>query len=95
MRPVASSTDRERPATARGAKNRRQWCRGKRGVEHKPECHDYAKIKNVATPHGLLGAKLYAGWKVLVCETCGKELDYWWPPLSGSRVVRSPPDWVK
>lgn len=94
--------DRQTPAVAevpgpRPRKNRKQWCRGKVGTEHKPVCRTYAETK----PTCLLakdagGAFRTADWRILVCTTCGKELDRYYPlNFAGSRWPKKPPPaWV-
>lgn len=58
-------------------KDRRRWCRGKVGVEHTPVCMPHKHVQK---------------WRELVCNTCGKVLDYWYP--FGSRKNNPKPDWV-
>lgn len=73
-----------RPQSASG-KNTKRWCRGKTGREHNPVCVDYNELKK---------ADHYTGWKVLVCETCNKHLDHYWP--SPFRTPSPPPPaWVR
>ncbi len=73
------------------SKNTRKWCRGKVGVPHKPKCVRYDEYEN---QHG--ESRWTKGWKVLVCESCGKELDHWWPYPKGLNLltIRAKPDWV-
>lgn len=67
-------------------RDRRKWCKGRVGIEHKPECRLYSD------------AIWARGYYVLVCTECGKHLDtyfepqpYWLPP----RMHRPKPDWFK
>jgi hypothetical protein len=62
-------------------RNTKRWCRGKVGIEHKPECQ---------TDKGI------CRHKILVCTECGKHLDWWFPPIgSGLDFLSRPkPDWV-
>jgi hypothetical protein len=66
---------------AAAARNTRLWCRGKAGVRHTPVCTDTG---------GSYGGK----WKILMCKSCSKRLDYyssapWW-----SHPDEKPPAWV-
>jgi hypothetical protein len=65
------------------SKNTKRWCRGKVGREHKPVCRNYADDAGT----------IFKGWKILVCESCGKHLEYYFP---GSWGKRNPvkPAWV-
>ncbi len=70
-------------ATVGKVKNTKRWCKGKVGVEHQPKCQDYCATK---------GAPPYlAGWKLLVCQTCGKELETYFPSKFAKRAK---PAWV-
>jgi hypothetical protein len=64
-------------------KDTKRWCRGKVGRKHRPVCVDYSDLKKM---------QVRAGWKVLVCEACGRHLDYYWP--SAFRPHSPPPPWV-
>lgn len=65
-------------------KDTKRWCRGKPGREHQPACKDYNDIKKV--DH-------FKGWKTLVCEACGKQMDHYFP--SPFREYQSaPPNWI-
>lgn len=67
-------------------RNTRRWCRGVEGREHKPVCKNYAEVK-----------RLPVNWanssKVLVCEVCNKQIDYYF--VSPWRPAAPPPAWVK
>lgn len=76
----------KRPAAKKDTK---KWCRGKVGVEHKPKCVDYRETKN---NYAGMGPGFSKGWKLLVCEACGKELDHYYP---FGKAKKNPPDWVK
>jgi len=74
-------------------KDRRRWCRGKVGVEHKTAVKDDMS----------LGKHSYSFCNALVryCTACGKELASWSPPVAlrmaggGTRIIEQPkPDWV-
>lgn len=76
---------------APGKKDRKRWCRGKKGIEHKPQARRYNDVK---------GASSWSrDWWVLVCTECGKELAQYWPMtfaiVGGGRTKADPPpDWV-
>lgn len=74
----------ERAASVR-RRDRRRWCRGKMGVEHKPAC---MPAKTMA----FAGSTLFAGWRELVCTVCGKRLATYMPPYDGREHVKPP--WV-
>ena len=88
--------DSSQPADQRIRKrkpNRKKWCRGKVGVEHKPACRDYGDVKAHIGSRGTTTGKMYyEGWKVLVCEECGKELELWMPWWSKDK---EPPEWAR
>lgn len=66
-------------------KDTKKWCRGKVGRAHKPVCVSYNELKRVS---------YFGQWKVLMCETCGKQLDHYWPsPFREGRVIPIP-EWV-
>lgn len=76
----------------RSRKDRKRWCRGRDGVEHRPVCRRYQEVKNVQAAYA-------EHWRLLVCSECGRELDHWYPmPTSWSGLGRlprrSPPPWV-
>jgi hypothetical protein len=67
-------------------KNKRDYCRGKEGLEHSPKCVDYnATKRNV-------GGTFSIDWKLLVCTICGKELDFFMPNTWGK--PKPVPAWV-
>lgn len=68
-----------------GRKNRRDWCRGKVGVEHVTECVTYSEAKG-RRPNFL------PTWRVLLCKTCNKSLKTYAPFGPGKEA--SKPDWV-
>ena len=71
----------------RASKDRRKWCGGKPGREHAPKCVDYQETKRWRG-----GGDWLKGWKILMCTTCGKELDTYFPTRWGkSKPV---PAWV-
>lgn len=76
-----------------GKKDKKRWCRGKVGVEHKPVCRDYneAKLTRYINVAGI-EIPLHKGWKLLVCTECGKELAHYYPM---GAFKRNPPEWVK
>ena len=67
----------------RSSRKTRKWCKGKVGVEHTPKCFDYQAIKRWCG-----GRVRLDGWKILVCTTCGKELETYFPRRGDK------PDWV-
>lgn len=75
-----------------GKKNTKKWCRGKEGVEHKLKCVDYNSVKSTYVG---LNTGLAKGWKLLICETCGKELERYFPMSFLGRKPKTPPEWVK
>jgi hypothetical protein len=71
-------------------KKTKRWCKGKVGVEHKPECMLY---KSVMTHDEV---NIFKDWRQLVCSLCGKRLD-WWAPLPKEWRMESKkpkPAWV-
>lgn len=60
----------------RGKKNRKRWCAGHVGREHKTAAVDYATVKRHDKPRV---DGMYKKWKLLVCTECGKELDRYFP----------------
>lgn len=79
----------------RSSKNTRRWCGGKKGREHTPECRDYGEAKNMAKDFLGRQVDLYRGWKILICTTCGKELDTWFPATRAWHASKPKPDWVR
>jgi hypothetical protein len=74
------------PATRIPGKRRNtvKWCRGVPGRAHEPVCRGYSQHT---------GTTFAPEWRVLVCGSCGKHLDYYMPArLQSLRAVR--PDWV-
>lgn len=67
-------------------KDKKRWCKGKVGREHKAVCHVYSEVKRWLTADYQLRVK---NWRVLVCSTCGRELDIWY---GGKKSER--PEWV-
>ena len=74
---------------SRGKKDRRRWCRGHVGREHKPVCLKYGDVKQTME---IGGKKIFDDWRVLACSACGKELDTWHG--STGFVSRPKPAWV-
>lgn len=68
-------------------KDTKRWCRGVVGREHKPVCVSYNELKHS-------DASYPKEWRVLVCETCRREMDYYWPSPFHLEPVQKP-DWVK
>jgi hypothetical protein len=58
----------------RGKKDRKRWCRGKVGVEHKPKCVPYVETKKYDAWRGDQASSYLDKWRILVCTECGKEL---------------------
>jgi hypothetical protein len=82
--------DVSRPIPAK--KDKKRWCGGKVGKEHKPICGRYVDVKNdylknMKQKTGALSR--IENWYILYCSECGKELDtyneHWKDPK---------PDWV-
>lgn len=90
-RNIKDPNDTPKPGASK--KDTKKWCRGKVGVEHKPECRDYQDVKNSFRGHAL-GDKMFQGWKLLICTTCGKELDHYYPMTFAGREPKPPPPWV-
>lgn len=76
-------------APSASKKDTKKWCRGKVGVEHKPVCVAYDDHKR--------SSLRVSEWKILLCSTCKKELDYWWPsPFDWpGKKPQTPPEWVQ
>lgn len=77
---------------ASSRKDKKRWCRGRIGVQHRPVCRRYQEVKNVQ-------AEYTKNWRLLVCSVCGRELDHWYPISFsrvglGSRPPPPPPSWV-
>jgi len=104
----APETDRiSNPKISRKKKDTKKWCRGKEGTEHNLKCVDYRDTKLAARDiNGTNMTNLYAGWKLLVCTECGKEVDHYYPmrfrTVDNNGVVvpypessrNKKPDWV-
>lgn len=83
------------PRAVRGKRNRKRWCGGKEGREHTPKCMNYTDAKR---PHVIneKHASSLSAWKLLVCTTCGKELDRYWPwRQPGESGYEPPPEWAR
>ena len=74
------------PTPSSPRKNKRDFCRGKKGVSHQPKCMDY----NVAKAPGHTWS---VDWKLLVCTVCGKELEFYLPNTWGK--AKPVPAWVE
>ena len=70
----------EVPRRVRAKKDRKRWCGGHVGREHKPKC----MAKRFDRPS--------FNWYVLACTECGKELASYFPMFRSAR--RQKPDWV-
>jgi hypothetical protein len=86
-------TDDDKPTPHRSHKDTKKWCRGKVGVEHKPECFKFDA--------GWVNAgSMAVAWRELVCTECGKKLASWMPMrllcTDGSISTHGGerPDWV-
>jgi len=55
-------------------KDRRRWCRGKVGIEHKTRLEPATISRKSGQIFTL----------VKLCENCGKKLNYYWRPWDGS-----------
>lgn len=63
----------------------KKWCRGVVGREHTPEATNYTELKRLT---------YCEGWQVLVCTTCKKELDHYWPSR-WFKSDRPKPSWAR
>jgi hypothetical protein len=68
----------EAPRGARSKKDRKRWCGGHVGREHKPECIVKRQWNDRVR------------WYVLACTTCGKELAHHFPFIDSGEK----PAWV-
>jgi len=70
-------------------KKTRRWCKGKAGIEHKPECMPYK-------PMVMNSVNIFEEWRELVCSVCGKRLASWSPMPKEWRIdsKKSKPAWV-
>jgi hypothetical protein len=68
-RNTKSPESNDKSAKPSKKKNTKKWCKGKEGTPHKPECRKYEDVK------GVRKSSIFTGWRVLVCTTCGKELE--------------------
>ncbi len=87
-RDMRNAKDAIRP-TSVGRRGKKRWCKGKPGVEHAPRCMNYDEVKGIRSDEKIRAR--HPGWKLLVCATCGKELDFFFP-LGVQK--RNPPGWV-
>lgn len=78
------------PTKKNAKKDTKRWCRGKEGVEHKARCRNYDDVKGPLRVSTTIVS--HHGWKLLVCDVCGKELDFYYP---FGRAKKNPPDWVE
>ena len=62
-------------------KDKKKWCKGKVGKEHKTEVRKYSEVKKIDMNYCV-------NWKILICTVCGKELDVWF-------TRKNKPDWAK
>lgn len=63
----------------RSKKNTKKWCKGKVGVEHKTKWVKGSELKNTNNRlKDILIRKPSVNRFVLICEVCGKELDWDW-----------------
>lgn len=94
-RDVRNVKDAEEVPKVDGAKKKtRKWCKGKVGVEHTLVCRNYVDVKYGGSY--VIGdnvTSLYQDWKLLMCSTCGKELEFWYPLFRNDPNVH-PPAWV-
>jgi len=71
----------ERVRPVPGKKNKKKWCKGKAGKEHKP------------SPYNTKYAWAKGKWWELICDECGKRLEFYYPFIGSSGDNRVP-DWV-
>lgn len=77
-RDVRQAKDTIRLRPERSSKNRRAWCRGKKGVPHQPEARRWDDVKGTRSyPNGRTFK--HPKWWILVCTVCGKELEFYMP----------------
>ncbi len=62
----------QRPYPAK--KDKKSWCKGKNGIEHKPIVKSYNEVKH---NNNLDSHNRHKNWLLLICEGCGKELDFY------------------
>lgn len=77
-----TKTEAQVPAP-RNSKNKRRWCKGKFGIEHKTECQPYAAPGYQQS----YMRDAFKQWRSLVCTVCSKRLETY----SGHG---GKPDWV-
>lgn len=74
-------------------KNKKRWCKGKVGVEHRLKCYTYPELKGSNRGRN---QPYRDGWYILACTVCGKEMDHYFPwPESWGLCQKEPkPGWV-
>ena len=71
--------DEENHKSIPAKKDKKRWCGGHEGREHKLICKSFKEIKKWG----------YDKYRILICETCGKEIAIYW---GFSKEPK--PDWV-
>lgn len=84
-RNVRSPDEVGKPGAAK--KDKKRWCRGKAGIEHKGVCRDYREVKGLGVSIPGFAKK----WRLLVCTECGKELATYY---AFGKSKKDPPAWV-
>lgn len=79
-RNLRDAAERQRARSQR--KNRKRWCKGIEGREHKGVCVNYMQHKR-----SMIGKE----WFLLVCSECKKELEGYYPSLIRHRLFPDPP----
>lgn len=83
----------DNPPRKGGHKDKKKWCGGKVGREHKPECFIYHDLHKHNWTAIFSGKRWSDRWRVLVCTVCGKELAYYYGN-KGLFSDQKKPDWV-
>ena len=80
--------------------DRKKWCKGKVGTEHKLICCKYIDVKQFPVEKVSDDCIINRNnWRILICSVCGKELDFWYPINWGTTPIQKrkehkKPDWV-
>lgn len=66
-------------------KDSKKWCKGKEGKGHQTKCISYNEAKHLSHVWS-------QNWRILICTSCGKELETWRDQTKADR--QNKPDWV-
>lgn len=69
-------------------RDKKRWCKGKTGVEHK---FAVASREELGKDHGMKG-RGYDQWLIRYCTGCGREVAWYYPLFKRDR--KNPPAWV-